>query len=102
VNPDVDLVIVLDNFRAHHANKTREYAELNRIDLVFFPPYSPDLNPIEFIWKSIKRIISRTFIRDLGHLKQIILDGFKKFGSALSFAHAWISKFLGDTFDIKL
>ena len=78
MNPDADLVIILDNFRSHHADTTREYADLNRIDLVFLPPYSPDLNPIEFIWKSIRRIISRTFIRDLDHLKQIVLDAFKK------------------------
>ena len=102
MNPDVDLVIILDNFRSHHAEKTREYAEHNKIDLVFLPPYSPDLNPIEFIWKSIKRIISRTFIQDLDHLKQIILDAFKNYGGSLSFAKAWIAKFLGSNFSIKL
>jgi len=46
MNPDADLVIILDNIRSHHADKTREYAEQNRIDLVFLPPYSPDLNPL--------------------------------------------------------
>jgi transposase len=101
-NPGVDLVIILDNFRSHHANKTKEFAEQNGITLVFLPPYSPDLNPIEFIWKSIRRIISRTFIRDLDNLKEIILDAFKKYGSSLSFAKAWIVKFLGNDFSIKL
>jgi len=99
MNPDVDLVIILDNFRSHHAILTREYAEQNRMKLVFLPPYSPDLNPIEYIWKSIKRIISRTFIQDLDHLKRIILDAFKKYGCSLSFAKAWIFKFLGS--DVK-
>ena len=101
-NPGADLVIILDNFRSHHANKTKEFAEQNGITLVFLPPYSPDLNPIEFIWKSIRRIISRTFIRDLDHLKEIILDAFKKYGSSLSFAKAWIIRFLGNDFSIKL
>ena len=54
MNPDGDIVIVLDNFRSHHANGTREFAEANRIQLVFSPPYSPDLNPIEFIWKGLE------------------------------------------------
>ena len=75
-------------------------ARQNRIILVFLPPYSPDLNPIEYIWKSIKRIISRTFIRDLDHMKQIIVDAFKKYSGMLSFARAWITKFLGDNFSI--
>jgi len=102
MNPDADLVIILDNFRSHHADMTREFAERNRIDLIFLPPYSPDLNPIEFIWKSIRRIISRTFIRDLDHLKQIIVDAFKTYGCSLSFAKAWIVKFLGSKSCIKL
>jgi transposase len=102
MNPNADLVIILDNFRSHHANKTREYAEKNHINLIFLPPYSPDLNPIEFIWKSIKRIISRTFIRDLDHLKQIILDAFEKYGGSLSFAKAWIGKFMRGNFSIKI
>jgi putative transposase len=102
MNPDVDLVIILDNFRSHHADITREYAEQNRINLVFLPPYSPDLNPIEFIWKSIKRIISRIFIQNLDHLKQIILDAFQKYGCSLSFAKAWIAKFLDTEFSIKI
>lgn len=93
---------MLDNFRSHHANITLEFAERNQITLVFLPPYSPDLNPIEFIWKSIKRIISRTFIKDLEHLKQIIIDAFQKYGCSLSFAKAWIAKFLGNEFSIKI
>ncbi len=99
-NPDADIVIILDNFRSHHANKTREFAELNRMKLVYLPPYSPDLNPIEYIWKSIRRIISRTFVQDLDHLKQIILDAFKKFGCSLSFAKSWMKTFLGNNFSI--
>ncbi|MEN6620057.1 MAG: IS630 family transposase [Smithella sp.] len=101
MNPTAKLVILLDNFRSHHANITKEYADKNGITLVFLPPYSPDLNPIEFIWKSIRRIISRTFIRDLDHLKQIILDAFGIFGGSPSFAKAWIAKFLGNKFSIK-
>jgi hypothetical protein len=54
MNPDGDIVIIRDNFRSHHANRTREFAEANRIQLVFSPPYSPDLNPIEFIWKGLE------------------------------------------------
>jgi len=102
MNPEVDLVIILDNFRSHHATITREYADQNGINLVFLPPYSPDLNPIEFIWKSIKRIISRTFIQNLDHMKQIILEAFQKYGCSLSFAKAWIAKFLGTEFSIKI
>ena len=51
-------------------------------------------NPIEFIWKSIKRVISRSFIKDLEHMERIILENFLNFASQLSFAEGWIKKFL--------
>ena len=33
--------------------------------LSWYSPYSPDLNPIEFIWKSIKRVISIVFVENV-------------------------------------
>ena len=41
-----------------------------------------------------------TFVRDLEHLKQIVLKGFNKSGCSLSFAQAWIAKFLGGNYCI--
>jgi putative transposase len=97
VNPKKKIVVILDNFRSHHAKKTEQCAA----DCVWHraglsPPYSPDLNPLEFIWKSIKRVISQTFIVDLTHLKRLIRKHFEEFSSRLSFAHGWIERFLGE------
>ncbi len=55
------IIIILDNFKSHHSKYILDYAEKHDIILIFLPPYSPDLNPIEFIWKSIKREISKNF-----------------------------------------
>jgi len=93
-NPEGRIILVLDNFRSHWANATREHARVLNIELVFLPPYSPDLNPIEYIWKSIKKIVSKTFIDNLEHLRQVIGEAFKTFSKSLSFAKAWIEKFL--------
>lgn len=45
--------MVLDNARIHHANLPSSFLEQNkdRLELVFLPPYSPELNPIEGLWK---------------------------------------------------
>ncbi len=99
-NPMKNIVIVLDNFRSHRAQATVNFAEENRIELVYLPPYSPDLNPIEFIWKSIKRVISREFIIDLDHMKEIIRDAFQKYSTTISFAKNWIEKFLKNKLEI--
>jgi hypothetical protein len=55
-NPVGKLWIVLDNVRIHHARTvTERAAELE--EFVHLPLYSPDLNPIEFGCKDLKREI---------------------------------------------
>lgn len=101
-NPGKKILVILDNFSSHRASATVKFAEENGIELVYLPPYSPDLNPIELIWKSIKRIVSREFILDLDHMRRIIRDAFQKFSSQLSFAKRWIEKFLDDDYKLEM
>ena len=93
-NPGKRIVIILDNFRSHRAKDTLKFAAENNLELVYLPPYSPDLNPIEFIWKSVKRVVSCNFIHDIGHMKSIIAETFIKCSEKLSYAKNWIEKFL--------
>ena len=88
------IVIILDNYSSHLAAKVKETAQALEIYLVHLPPYSPDLNPIEYIWKSIKRILSSELIRTLEEMKEKIVAGWKTLSSSLSFAKHWISEFL--------
>ncbi|MEM2097602.1 MAG: IS630 family transposase, partial [Methanothrix sp.] len=89
------IVVVIDNFASHKSKTVKnKVAELG-IHLVYLPPYSPDLNPIEFIWKSIKRILSVTFVKNLEYAKRIISDGCAKFTPYPSYAKSWIHQFLG-------
>lgn len=50
-------VMILDNARPHHAKKVTEYVEKNvsNLKLLFLPPYSPNLNPAENVWKLLRR-----------------------------------------------
>ena len=89
------IVMILDNFRAHTSQKTRDAAEALRIELVFLPPYSPDLNPIEFIWKSIKRALSALVLSCREEVKCVVEALFCEFAASLSFAAGWIETFLG-------
>ncbi len=93
-NPEGKIIIILDNFASHKAKATREKAKELGIELVFLPPYSPDLNPIEQIWRGIKREISTTFFETKQEFLELIKDSFQKLSDKLSYASGWISKFL--------
>jgi transposase len=52
------VVIILDNARYHHATLIKPFLQKyrKRLRLEFLPPYSPELNPIERVWKLIRRL----------------------------------------------
>jgi putative transposase len=97
-NPEKRIVVILDNFKTHHAKKVREEADKLGIVLVYLPPYSPDLNPIENVWKSVKRVVSEVSPLNVEELKETIANAFRKVTRSISFAKGWIEKFLGDKF----
>lgn len=63
------IILILDNSKSHHADKTVRKSRDLKITLVFLPPYSPDLNPVGYVWKTIKREVSVRFIQSKEHLK---------------------------------
>lgn len=93
-NPNGRIVIILDNFRTHHAIMVREKAKELNIILLHLPPYSPDLNPIEFVWKSVKRAVSNISPLQIEELKNIILESFYEQTKSLSFAKNWIKTYI--------
>jgi transposase len=52
---DLPIFIVMDNARYQHCNLVKETAEALGITIVFLPPYSPNLNVIERLWKFTKK-----------------------------------------------
>ena len=51
--------VVMDNSSFHKSYKIRELIEVARCKLVYLPPYSPGLNPIEKFWANLKRWINQ-------------------------------------------
>jgi transposase len=50
---------VLDNVKYHHAKLLKKFLEQNkRLEILYLPPYSPDLNPIERAWWFMRKSIT--------------------------------------------
>lgn len=50
-------IVVLDNLASHKITGIREAIEARGASLLFLPPYSPDLNPIEQVFAKLKQLI---------------------------------------------
>lgn len=52
-------VIIMDNAAFHKSARTRELIEKQKCRLLYLPPYSPDLNPIEPKWGHVKNEVKK-------------------------------------------
>lgn len=99
---DRPIVLILDNARVHVASSVKERAKVLRMAEAFLPPYSPDLNPIEFGWKDWKRELSAypNFDDSVYMAKETALSlfGQRKYG----YAKSWICKFMPSLLSKKL
>ena len=49
------VVLVLDHAKIHKTDDVKDTMRASKLKILFLPPYSPMLNPIEFIFNVIKR-----------------------------------------------
>jgi isftu1 transposase len=69
-------VIVMDNYCIHKTKETQRIIEDAGCKILFLPPYSPDLNPIENTWAIIKGRI-RTLQKTIADFNQAINQAFQ-------------------------
>ena len=67
-------VIIMDNASFHKSQETKRLLEEKRCRILFLPPYSPDLNPIECFWANFKRKVEAN------------LENFKTLSEAIDFS----------------
>lgn len=77
------IVIVWDRGRTHQAKKVMSMVlEHKRLYFVNFPPYAPELNPVEYLWSYLKSV-------PLANRPELTIDSLKKsaFRSSRSIQH---------------
>jgi transposase len=67
-------VVVMDNLSAHKVQGVRERIEAAEARLLYLPPYSPDLNPIEKAWAKLKQLLCSAKARTQEALDQAITE----------------------------
>jgi transposase len=67
-------VIILDNYPVHKAKLAEKACEILNIVLIPLPPYSPKLNPIEQVWRTVKKELSTVYMES----KEFLQDNFEK------------------------
>jgi len=65
-------VVVMDNLSSHKVAGVRERIEQTGATLLYLPPYSPDLNPIEKAWSKLKQKLRAVKARSVEALDQAI------------------------------
>jgi transposase len=67
-------VVVMDNLSAHKAPAVQAWIEKAGAEVLFLPPYSPDLNPIEKAWAKLKQLLRAAKARTRETLDKAITD----------------------------
>lgn len=65
-------VVVMDNLQAHKAAGIREAIEAAGARLLYLPPYSPDLSPIEPMWSKVKQVLRSIAARSVETLQSAV------------------------------
>lgn len=84
-------IVVMDNLSSHKRPRVQELIEAAGAELLYLPPYSPDLNPIEMIFSKIKQLLRSLAARTQSALwesVQSVLDKVTPADAIHCFRHA--------------
>jgi transposase len=71
---DRKIFLIVDGHPTHKAKLVRSFVEANldRIELFFLPPYSPELNPDELAWAHVKTKVAKRTAKTKEELKAAV------------------------------
>jgi len=78
---DKKIVMILDNATSHKSTKVKDFVaqHSSSLMLVYLPPYSPDLNPIERVWKDLRyQVTHNVYFETWQDLENAIVGYLKK------------------------
>lgn len=96
--PEAKIInVILDNAAPHRSVFVKNYANNSKINLVFLPAYSPNLNLMERVWGLLKRqLIGNSFYEKFSDFKDSIKNFFKK--TLKTKKEEWLMPIISDEF----
>ena len=82
-------VVITDNLSAHKTERVRELVEQRGCELLYLPPYSPDLNPIEEAFSKIKGLLRKAEARNRETLVEVMGQVLSSTGSITMISAVW-------------
>lgn len=70
--------VIWDNLSVHKTCAVRKLFEKAEVELLFLPPYSPDLNPIEMCWSKLKTFLRAKAARSYEKLSEAVSAAIKQ------------------------
>lgn len=74
------IILVVDGHPIHKANLVKEYVASTKgqLELHYLPPYSPQLNPDEQVWKNVKERVAKQFPADKWQLRAFLTKALER------------------------
>ena len=78
-NPTLERIFVVADNALYYKNRlVKEFLETSKIEILFLPPYSPNLNLIERLWRFLKKVVLyNQYYEKFTDFKNAILDFFR-------------------------
>lgn len=86
--------IILDNYSVHKAQLVKKICEILNINLIYLPPYSPQFNPIEQVWRTCKIEIKRKYYQSKEKLEEYFIETYFEVIENGNFFNWWEKTFL--------
>ena len=75
------IFLIVDGYPAHKSKKVKEFvgSTAGKLELFYLPPYSPELNPDELAWNTLKNgIVGRSTVKSKEELKSKVIGGLRR------------------------
>jgi transposase len=93
----IRIYAIADNAKYYRSKLVKEYLKNSKIELIFLPSYSPNLNLIERLWKYLrKKVINTTYYPKFEQFKNAIKNFFENIESKKD----ELKQFIGSKFHI--